>query len=156
MMSVQPLKHWSAHWLQPKRSWRAMRKLRRRFRLTRPAPAIRRHDDGRAVCLANEAGRAEYQRRKQLLWAGQSGFCALISCRQRMSLLEARMTHGNWQAINQLRDDRLGLNADKKPINQLVHKGCMAQWFELEAGERSDNDSLAAGCSNPVLAGLGN
>lgn len=117
-----------------------MRYLRKRFRLTRPVPATRRYDDGREVCLANEAGRAEYQRRKQLLWSEQSGFCALPDCGQRMSLIDARMTGGNWQATEQLRDDRLGLNANGQKINQLVHKSCMALWFV----------ATAAGCTDSV------
>ncbi len=142
-----------------------MRKIRRRFRLTRPVPTTRRYDDGREVCLANEAGRAEYQRRKQLLWAEQDGHCALPSCGLRMSLLEARMTHGNWQAIGQLRDDRLGLDKNEKPINQLVHKGCMAKWFELAQGTDGTRlgtdakaeavDAAAACCFHPLAASLG-
>jgi hypothetical protein len=44
-----------------------------------------------------------------------------------MSLLDARMTHGEWQPTGQLRDDRIE-GADGRKINELVHKACLARY----------------------------
>jgi hypothetical protein len=99
-----------------------MRYQRKRF--TRPVQeqAVRRFEDGREVCLANDVGRAEYQRRKQLLWAEQSGNCD--HCTERMALDDTRMTNGAWEGL--LRDDRMVNGKGEK--NRLVHKACLRAW----------------------------
>jgi hypothetical protein len=102
-----------------------MRVVRKRFRLPTPQSPFRRHEDGREVCFANDLGRAEYQRRKQLLWADQQGICA--HCSQRMALDDTRMTHGAWEG--KLRDDRLVDGKGRK--NELVHKGCLRAWHNV-------------------------
>lgn len=79
------------------------------------------------MCLANDAGHAEYQRRKQLLWAEQSGLCD--HCNERMALDDTRMTGGDWEPRGQKRDDRLYGENDKK-INTLVHKSCLRPWHD--------------------------
>lgn len=112
-----------------------MRFLRKRFRQTSSQPAeplTRRFDDGREVCLGNTAGRAEYQRRKQLLWQDQQGWCAVATCQNRMTLADARMTGGSWMPTNQLRDDRLTDTAGK-PLNKLVHKACQVAWHQQQS-----------------------
>lgn len=117
-----------------------MRVLRSRFRnpgLTAAHPshaATRRLDDGREVCLANEAGRAEYEARRRELWQRQQGLCALATCQQRMALADTRLTHGDWAETGQLRDDRL-IDKQGVPINHLVHKGCLRAWHRQQAGQ---------------------
>ena len=111
-----------------------MRYVRRRPRAREPESlgrtvAVRRDHAGRECCLNNPAGRAEYQRRKQLLWEEQGGLCALETCRQRMSLAGCRMTGGSWQATGQTRDDRLQDREGRK-INELVCKDCLRGWHE--------------------------
>lgn len=94
------------------------------------AGVIRRLEDGREICLANAAGRAEYSRRKQQLWEEQDGLCALSTCRRRLSLLSCRLTGGAWAATGQLRDDRLrGPEGEK--LNELVCKDCLKEWHRL-------------------------
>jgi len=106
-----------------------MRYMRKRFRQAPQEPATRRYDDGREICLNNPPGRAEYIRRKQLLWAEQQGQCALDSCPNggRIGIEESRMTGGNWEPTGQLRDDQLHSGGGKK-LNYLVHKACMTEW----------------------------
>jgi hypothetical protein len=91
--------------------------------------------DGREICLGNAAGRAEYRRRKQLLWEEQQGQCALHSCACRMTLDDTRMTGGEWSESDppQLRDDRLVDRRTGRAINYLVHKGCLRRWHEERA-----------------------
>ena len=98
--------------------------------------AVRRYDDGREVCLANEEGRAEYTRRKQLVWERQLGICALHHCGRRMSLQECRLTGGDWELTGQLRDDRIEEYKYGKPANQLVHKDCLRKWHEHNRMDR--------------------
>ena len=105
-------------------------------------PACRREEGGREVCQANAVGRAEYTRRKQLLWERQGGRCAAVGCQQRLSLLDARMTGGNWEPTGQLRDDRIEAGSDGKPINELVHKACLAAYHEQRRQDRNGGDSL--------------
>src|SRR5271155_5810286 len=104
------------------------RYVKKRFIAPRtPSPV--RVVDGREICLGNEAGRAEYRRRKQLLWEAQAGACHHCHCR--MSILETRMTGGDWaeSVPPQLRDDRL---ADRRgvPLNHLVHKECLRKFHD--------------------------
>jgi hypothetical protein len=138
-----------------------MRYVRRRPRPREPetlgrASAVRRYDDGREVCLANLAGRAEYQRRKQLLWEGQSGLCAY--CQLRMTLAACRLTGGAWQGGQRtgqrgdpqstvcLRDDRL-LNDKGEKINELVHKDCLRGWHESRGSTTASATPASAGIS---------
>ena len=109
-----------------------MRPTRKRFVQRQRPSAVKRHEDGREVCLGNGQGRAEYVRRKEFLWQQQRGLCALSTCRQRMHLLDTRMTGGDWEATGQQRDDRI---TDEKggQINELVHKGCLRAWHERRA-----------------------
>jgi hypothetical protein len=115
----------------------------------RTEPSVRREEDGREICQANAVGRAEYTRRKQLLWADQGGCCATEGCPvagRRLSLLDARMTGGNWEPTGQLRDDRIEAGSDGKPINELVHKACLAAYHEQRRQERAlSNGSGGAG-----------
>jgi hypothetical protein len=97
-----------------------MRFVRKRFVLQTPEPPFRRYEDGREVCFANDVGRAEYQRRKQLLWADQQGNC--LHCNERMALDDTRMTHGDWEE-KRLRDDRMVDGKGER--NGLVHKACL-------------------------------
>jgi len=87
--------------------------------------------------LNNPPGRAEYIRRKQLLWAEQQGQCALDSCPNggRIGIEESRMTGGNWEPTGQLRDDRLHSGGGKK-LNYLVHKACMTEWHRQNSRAR--------------------
>ena len=115
-----------------------MRYVRRRLRAREPeslgrTAAIRRWEDDREVCLNNSAGRAEYQRRKQLAWEDQRGICALLSCRTRMLLNETRFTHGDWGPTGQKRDDRLVNSKGEK--NELVHKDCLRAWHEGQSAD---------------------
>lgn len=100
-----------------------MRYQRKRFRRPVTEKPFRRFEDGREICYANDVGRAEYQRRKQLLWQDQAGLC--VHCSERMALDDTRMTGGAWEGA--LRDDRLR-GDDGKKINELVHKGCLRAW----------------------------
>lgn len=71
-----------------------------------------------------------------------------------MSLLESRMTHGAWEALGQLRDDRLN-DRGGNPINELVHKKCLHKYLGQKLGSIKQNigsttapnyiDSLAHG-----------
>ena len=81
-----------------------MRVVRKRFKTPTPEQPFRRYEDGREVCYANDVGRAEYQRRKQLMWAEQHGEC--LHCHERMALNDTRCIHGDWEDAR-LRDDRL-------------------------------------------------
>lgn len=106
-----------------------MRYVRKRIRERRTEAPVRRFEDGREVCLGNDAGRAEYQRRKQALWEEQRGEC--VHCHLRMRLDDTRMTHGSWTETGVLRDDRL---YDKgKKVNELVHKHCLRPWHLAHA-----------------------
>lgn len=108
------------------------RYVKKRFIAPRAASPVR-VVEGREICLGNAAGRAEYRRRKQRLWEHQQGACH--HCGFRMSLLDTRMTGGDWSesAPPQLRDDRL---EDRRgvPINHLVHKDCLRKFHEQRAG----------------------
>ena len=97
-----------------------------------PTQAVRKYDDGREVTLANAAGRAEYVRRKQLLWEEQHGSCAY--CQQKMSLLACRLTGGRWTepGEEQNRDDRL-VDREGRKINCLVCKDCLRDWHSARA-----------------------
>ncbi len=97
-----------------------MRYQRKRFRLPTQEKPFRRYEDGREVCFANDLGRAEYQRRKQLMWAEQSGEC--LHCHERMALNDTRMIHGDWED-KRLRDDRMVDGKGER--NALVHKACL-------------------------------
>lgn len=103
-----------------------MRYTRKRFTLPAQEAAFRRYDDGREVCFANDVGRAEYERRRQFMWADQSGIC--LHCNERMALNDTRMTHGDWEE-KRLRDDRLVDGKGEK--NGLVHKGCLRAYHSL-------------------------
>ena len=108
------------------------RYVKKRFIAPRtPSPV--RVVDGREICLGNAEGRAEYRRRKQLLWGHQQGACH--HCGFRMALLETRMTGGDWAESTppQLRDDRL---EDRRgvPLNHLVHKECLRKFHSQRAG----------------------
>jgi hypothetical protein len=118
-----------------------MRYYRRRFRRHEAEPTVRRYDGGREVCLANEAGRAEYMRRKQLLWEDQAGQCA--QCHLRMWLLETRMTGGSWGPTGQQRDDRLRTD-DGRVVNRLVHKVCLGDWHRAHEQEELARAGAAA------------
>lgn len=96
---------------------------------------FRTFDDGREICLNNADGRAEYQNRKQQIWAMQRGRCALPDCQKRMSLLDCRLTMGDWEPTGQLRDDRI-YGASGKQMNELVHKACLRAWHALKLGDR--------------------
>jgi hypothetical protein len=104
------------------------RYIKKRFIAPRTSSPVR-VVDGREICLGNEAGRAEYRRRKQILWGHQRGACH--QCGGRMSLLETRMTGGDWSESDppQLRDDRI---EDRRgvPINHLVHKECLRKFHD--------------------------
>lgn len=109
---------------------------KKRFIAPKTASPVRVLEGGREICLGNAPGRAEYRRRKQLLWGHQQGLCH--HCGLRMSLLETRMTGGDWAESDppQLRDDRI---EDRRgvPLNHLVHKECLRKFHELRslAGE---------------------
>lgn len=105
-----------------------MRYMRKRCRARVPELPYRRYEDGREVCFANDAGRAEYERRRQLIWGEQNGVC--VHCHQRMALNDTRMTHGNWED-KRLRDDRLVDGKGEK--NALVHKGCLRAFHTVSA-----------------------
>ena len=91
-------------------------------------PATRREEGGREVCQANAVGRAEYTRRKQLLWERQGGRCQ--SCQMRMTIPDARMTGGDWQPTGQLRDDRIEASDGSRQVNWLVHKACLQRYHD--------------------------
>lgn len=115
------------------------RYVRKRLLVTAPSHPFKRLEDGREVCLANEAGRAEYLRRKQLCWQEQRGLCS--HCSGRMSLLDTRLTGGDWSETGQQRDDRL-IDKQGRRVNELVHKGCLRAWHEQHA--RQHLSSLTA------------
>lgn len=108
------------------------RYVKKRFIAPRTPSPVRVLEGGREICLGNAAGRAEYRRRKQLLWEAQQGACH--HCGFRMPLLDTRMTGGDWAESYppQLRDDRL---EDRRgvPINHLVHKDCLRKFHELRS-----------------------
>lgn len=106
-----------------------MRYTRKRFSLPVPEAPFRRYEDGREVCFKNDPGRAEYERRRQWMWAEQKGVC--VHCEERMSLNDTRMTHGDWEPTGQQRDDRL-VNG-KGERNELVHKACLRAWHTVHA-----------------------
>lgn len=114
--------------------------------------AFRRHDDGREVCLANPEGRAEYVRRKQLRWQEQRGICALSTCGGRMSLDECRFTGGNWEPTGRLRDDRIGVDKNGKPINELVHKDCLRTWHEQYSSQADEGFHADVGGDSDIAA----
>jgi hypothetical protein len=118
-----------------------MRPTKKRFVQRQRPNSVKRHEDGREVCLSNGQGRAEYVRRKEFLWQQQGGLCALPACRQRMSLLDTRMTGGDWALTEQQRDDRLGFNSEGRQINELVHKGCLRAWHEQAAASAGQAQS---------------
>lgn len=110
------------------------RYVKKRFVSPKSPAIVRVLEGGREICLGNAAGRAEYRRRKQLLWGRQQGICALQSCALRMALLDTRMTGGEWSESDppQLRDDRLE-DRQGVPLNHLVHKECLRKFHELRS-----------------------
>jgi len=77
-------------------------------------------EDGREICLQNEAGRAEYKQRKMLLWQRQNGFCSL--CQKPVSLVDCTFEHAQGRTSGR-RDDRI-VDEHGKPINGIAHKSC--------------------------------
>jgi hypothetical protein len=108
---------------------RRMRPPRIQFLPSR-AETIRRTESGAEVCLNNPAGRAEYERRKQGVWARQQGLCA--QCHGYCSLEDSRLTSGEWQG-SQERDDRI------TAATRVVHKRCLPKWHEKRNGSGIEN-----------------
>src|ERR1700676_116092 len=84
--------------------------------------AVKKTEDGREICLQNDAGRHEYKRRKALMWQRQNGLCSL--CSKPVSLVECTFEHARGRgAAGGNRDDRI-VDENSQPINSICHKIC--------------------------------
>jgi hypothetical protein len=77
-------------------------------------------EDGREICLQNEAGRAEYKHRKMLCWQRQHGICSLGN--HPVSLIECTFEHAQGRTSGK-RDDRI-IDEHGQPINSVACKKC--------------------------------
>ena len=98
-----------------------MRRVRKRFKPPeRSHTAIKRMEDGREICLQNDAGRHEYKQRKMRCWQRQSGLCSI--CHLPLSLVECTFEHAMGRTAGH-RDDRI-INEKGEPLNSVCHKIC--------------------------------
>jgi hypothetical protein len=73
-------------------------------------------EDGREICLQNADGRAEYKRRKMLMWQRQSGLCSLG--KEPIRLIDGEFEHAEGRTSGR-RDDRI-VDEKGNPINSLA------------------------------------
>lgn len=71
-----------------------------------PVTAFRTMADSREICSSSQAGRAEYQRRREAIWDRDRGACCL--CGLYVPLEECTLEHKNGRGMNgSKRDDRI-------------------------------------------------
>lgn len=96
--------------------------------------------DGREICDKTSAGKAEYNRRKEVMWKRQHGLCGLkISsrCPVFITLEQATFEHQDGRGMGGAkRDDRCEI--DGKPYNLVA-----CYWCNIEKGSRSLKSVLA-------------